>query len=192
LRLRLPTPGLVGSPHVHSSCLGPVGFAGLLIKCHHFTVMSWAFAQFRPNVALRGRMCAVLGYPRPWGCQASSPVIVAFFALRSHPTSCIPWPSCAVRASSPLGWWPLFCVLLLLYVCGHFPPAAYRGLLAPYGHGHPLPRGGVPRSASCCFFMHAVAARQLHRASASFLLSSPSVYYNLQPLSFMTPIPRAA
>jgi hypothetical protein len=25
LRLRLPTPGLVGSPHVHSSCLAPVG-----------------------------------------------------------------------------------------------------------------------------------------------------------------------
>jgi hypothetical protein len=32
LRLRLPTPGLVGSPHVHSSCLGPVSFAGLLIN----------------------------------------------------------------------------------------------------------------------------------------------------------------
>jgi hypothetical protein len=35
LRLRLPTPGLVGSPHVHSSCLAPVGFAGFLIKCLH-------------------------------------------------------------------------------------------------------------------------------------------------------------
>ena len=29
MRLRLPTPGLVGSPHVHSSCLGPVSFAGM-------------------------------------------------------------------------------------------------------------------------------------------------------------------
>jgi hypothetical protein len=30
LRLRLlPTPGLVGSPHVHSSCLAPVRFAGV-------------------------------------------------------------------------------------------------------------------------------------------------------------------
>jgi hypothetical protein len=29
LRLRLPTPGLVGSPHVHSSCLVPVSFAGM-------------------------------------------------------------------------------------------------------------------------------------------------------------------
>jgi hypothetical protein len=28
----LPTPGLVGSPHVHSSCLGPVSFAGFLLK----------------------------------------------------------------------------------------------------------------------------------------------------------------
>jgi hypothetical protein len=28
-RLRLPTPGLVGSPHVHSSCLAPVSFAGM-------------------------------------------------------------------------------------------------------------------------------------------------------------------
>jgi hypothetical protein len=27
------TPVLVGSPHVHSSCLGPVSFAGFLIKC---------------------------------------------------------------------------------------------------------------------------------------------------------------
>ena len=61
MRLRLPTPGLVGSPHVHSSCLGPVSFAGLLIECLHFAVMSWAFAQFRPNVALRGHLCAVLG-----------------------------------------------------------------------------------------------------------------------------------
>jgi hypothetical protein len=79
----------------------------------------------------------------------------------------------------PKGWWPLFCVLLILHVCGHSPPAAYRGLRAPFGH--PLPWGGVPCSASCCFFMHAVAARQLHRASASFLLPSPSVY-NLYPL----------
>jgi hypothetical protein len=29
LRLRLPTPGLVGSPHVHSSCLAPVSSAGM-------------------------------------------------------------------------------------------------------------------------------------------------------------------
>jgi hypothetical protein len=29
LRLRPPTPGLVGSPHVHSSCLAPVSFAGM-------------------------------------------------------------------------------------------------------------------------------------------------------------------
>jgi hypothetical protein len=33
---RLPTPGLVGSPHVHSSCLVPVRrLAGFLIKCLH-------------------------------------------------------------------------------------------------------------------------------------------------------------
>jgi hypothetical protein len=47
--------------YIGSSCLGPVGFAGLLIKCLHFTAMSWAFAQFRPNAALRGHLCAVLG-----------------------------------------------------------------------------------------------------------------------------------
>jgi hypothetical protein len=29
LRVRLPTPGLVGSPHLHSSCLAPVSFAGV-------------------------------------------------------------------------------------------------------------------------------------------------------------------
>jgi hypothetical protein len=63
------TPGLVGSPHVHSSCLIPVSSTGLLIKCLHFIGMTWAFAQVRPHVALRGRLRAVLGYPRPWGCQ---------------------------------------------------------------------------------------------------------------------------
>jgi hypothetical protein len=60
--LRLSTPGLVAdgrSPHVHSSCLVPVSFAGLLIKCLHFTGTTWAFAQVRPHVALRGRLCAV-------------------------------------------------------------------------------------------------------------------------------------
>jgi hypothetical protein len=63
------TPGLVGSPHVHSPCLVPVSFAGLLIKCLHFIGMTWAFAQVRSHVALCGRLRAVLGYPRPWGCQ---------------------------------------------------------------------------------------------------------------------------
>jgi hypothetical protein len=38
-----------------------VSFAGLLIKCLRFTAMSWACAQFRPNAALRGHLCAVLG-----------------------------------------------------------------------------------------------------------------------------------
>jgi hypothetical protein len=61
---------LVGSPHVHSSRLVPVRFAGFLIKCLHFIGMSWAFAQVRPPVTLRGRLRAVLGYAsRPWGCQ---------------------------------------------------------------------------------------------------------------------------
>jgi hypothetical protein len=49
----------VGSPHVHSSRLVPVSFAGFLIKCPHFISMTWAFAQVRPHVALRGHFRAV-------------------------------------------------------------------------------------------------------------------------------------
>ena len=43
MRLRLPTPGLVGSPHVHSSCLGPVSFAGM--SSYLRLQAPWAFAQ---------------------------------------------------------------------------------------------------------------------------------------------------
>jgi hypothetical protein len=51
----------VGSPHVHSSRLVPMSFAGFgfLIKCLHFIGLTWAFAQVRPHVALRGRLRAV-------------------------------------------------------------------------------------------------------------------------------------
>jgi hypothetical protein len=47
LRLRLPTPGLVGSPEVHSSCLAPVSFAGFLIKCLR---VHWHALGFRPGL----------------------------------------------------------------------------------------------------------------------------------------------
>ena len=67
----------MGSPHVHSSCLVPVSFAGLLIKCLHFTGMTWAFAQVRPHVALRGRLCAVWDVLARVGLPA--PVIIGFF-----------------------------------------------------------------------------------------------------------------
>jgi hypothetical protein len=74
----------------------------------------------------------------------------------------------------PKGRWPLPVLRAATSSCMRSQPttAAYRGLRAPFGH--PLPWGGGPCSASCYFFMYAVTAHQLHRAS--FLLSSPSVY----------------
>jgi hypothetical protein len=44
---------------VYSSRLVPVSSAGFLIKCLHFIGMTWASAQVRPHVALRGRLRAV-------------------------------------------------------------------------------------------------------------------------------------
>jgi hypothetical protein len=67
---------LVGSPHVHSSRLVPVSFAGFLIKCLHFISTTWFFAQVRPHVALRGRLRAV------WALSTRgvlSPVSVSWF-----------------------------------------------------------------------------------------------------------------
>ena len=101
MRLRLPTPGLVGSPHVHSSCLGPVGFAGLLIKCLHFIGLSWAFAQLRPHVASRGLYPSAVWASAPLGWCPPPPL----------------WGSARNYFST-------------FFVCGHSPPAASRRLLA--------------------------------------------------------------
>jgi len=66
----------VGSPHVHSSHLVPVSFAGFLIKCPHFISTTWAFAQVRPHVTLRGRLRAVWALSTAGCCPL-------FFVLRS-------------------------------------------------------------------------------------------------------------
>jgi hypothetical protein len=50
LRLRPPTPGLVGSPHVHSSCLAPVSFAGM--SPHLRLPAPQTFAQVLPTAGL--------------------------------------------------------------------------------------------------------------------------------------------
>ena len=76
----------MGSPHVHSSYLIPVSFAGLLIKCLHFTGMTWAFAQVRPHVALRGRLCAVWdilarGVARPGYYRLFYPYLFIHFCI---------------------------------------------------------------------------------------------------------------
>jgi hypothetical protein len=69
LRLRLPTPGLVGSPHVHSSCLVPVILAGFLIKCLHVHWQSlpqchfaWPFSR-RVGCCSRGLLLPVSPLP---------------------------------------------------------------------------------------------------------------------------------
>ena len=111
MRLRLPTPGLVGSPHVHSSCLGPVSFAGLLIKCLHFIGLSWAFAQLRPHVALRGLCSSAvwaaspLGWCPPYGVRRAISNYFFQFFMRPQPTRCVP-PATRL-------WHPRICHLFL-------------------------------------------------------------------------------
>jgi hypothetical protein len=117
--------------------------------CCYFFMYAVTAHQLHTVVCMRRLGILSLGVVAPVLRAATSS------CMRSQPTSCIPWPSCAVRASSPLGWWPLFCVLLLLHVCGHSPPAAYRGLHAPFGH--PLPWGGVPCSATANWIPKAMA-----------------------------------
>jgi hypothetical protein len=71
LRLRPPTHPRYGPPppHVHSSCLAPVSFAGFLIKCLH---VHWHPLGFRPKVMPPCRFAwpfsRRLGYILPWGC----------------------------------------------------------------------------------------------------------------------------
>jgi hypothetical protein len=80
----------VGSPpHVHSSRLVPVSFAGFLIKCLRFISTTWAFAQARPHVALRGRLRAV------WA-RSSRGVLSPVFLSFSLPMSYVCRPA-AVR-----------------------------------------------------------------------------------------------
>jgi hypothetical protein len=145
--------------YIARSWLFPVSFAGFLIKC----IPRWASAAINAVecpplfcVAFLRRLAIVsLGGVAP----VLLLVISSCMRSRSQPTSCIPWPSCAVWASSPLGWWPLFCFLLFPLVCGRSPPAAYRGLHAPFGHPPVL-----FRVISSCMRSQPTKL-QLHRAS---------------------------
>jgi hypothetical protein len=108
----------VGSPHVHSSRLVPVSFAGFLIKCLDFISMTWAVAQVRPHVVLRGRFRAVWaistrGVPAPVSNQlfilspvGGSPWAVLARRSPQHKTafffsmtSCINFSGCATIAA---------------------------------------------------------------------------------------------
>ena len=67
-----------------------MSFAGLLIKCLHFTGTTWAFAQVRPHVALRGRLCAVwdilaLGVARPGYYRLFNTYLFIYSFLYPHP-----------------------------------------------------------------------------------------------------------
>jgi hypothetical protein len=83
LRLRLPTPGLVGTSHIHSSCLAPVSFAGFLTNASA-SIATWAFAQVLPNAALRGRFRAV------WAIFARGVLDLLCSLLCSVRFSCLP------------------------------------------------------------------------------------------------------
>jgi hypothetical protein len=170
LRLRLPTPGLVGSPHVHSSFLAvpgelrrfanqmhpPLGPRGDKRRGIAPVVLRGLPAPFGHRLPWGGGPCSVscyfllyavaahqlhtvaflpvpapFGHPLPWGggpCSVSCYFLL--YAVAAHQLHTA-WPSCAVWASSPLGWWSLFCFVLFLHVCGRSPPAASRQLSSP-------------------------------------------------------------
>ena len=91
MRLGLPTPGLVGSPHVHSSCLASVVFAFFLTNAST-RMPPWAFTQlalcdFR---LLCGSSSTGIGVPIfAWGYSRSPPAasVLAFVPLDCRPSS---------------------------------------------------------------------------------------------------------
>jgi hypothetical protein len=169
LRLRLPTPGLVGSPHVHSSCLAPVSSAGMstyLSACSPPGLSS----RFLPTAGLYKRLSQPKQKWTPHGLTAQ--------VLRLFPLLLSPPPrgggSLALRHLARFRpHQPIVFYRLLLLVSSVCPPASSPPcslLIASV-----CPPALSPPS------MYAVAAHQLHRASASFISSFLGPFFALRP-----------
>jgi hypothetical protein len=109
LRLRLPTPGLVGSPLVHSSCLVPVSFVGFLIKCLRVHWQSlpqcrfaWPFSR-RVGFSSRGSRVAIPCVPS--ATLSFFYVCRAFAVRRGYPSLFGPYLPVGCRSlHSPCGF----------------------------------------------------------------------------------------
>jgi hypothetical protein len=165
LRLRQPTPGLVGSPPVHSSFLAVPG------ELRRFP------NQMHPPLGLRGDkrrgiapvvlrgLPASFGHRLPWGggpCSVSCYFLL--YAVAAHQLH-------AVAFLRRLGIVSLGVVVPVLFrvisSCMWSQPASCIPWVAFLRRLGIVSIGvvGGPCSVSCYFFMYAVVAHQLHRAS---------------------------
>jgi hypothetical protein len=176
LRLRLPTPGLVGSPLVHSSCLVPVSLASFLIKCLRVHWQSlpqccfvWPLSR-RVGYSSRGLLLPVfplplcqflmsaahlrcdtaiprrLGHICPWGANLCIPHV--FCSWVPPPNISLASPLCS-QCSLSLLW-------LVLVICSArclCPPpfdSAFRSRCCSRAFGHFFSLISVFRLLSCC------------------------------------------